>query len=114
MGGSIDVMLSGHVHGGQTWPMHLISWSTNDNFAGLNEFEGMMAYVSLGAFGLGPRTRFGSGNNIDVITLRSGAAREDPPVNYTIVWAYVAFPFAAISFVFCCVCYPGRAFAARR
>merc|ERR1712129_345555 len=44
--GSIDVILSGHTHGGQTWPLHLISWSTNDNFAGLNDFEGISAYAA--------------------------------------------------------------------
>jgi len=113
--GSIDVMLSGHTHGGQTWPLHMITMLDNDFFAGLSEGDdGMMAYVSLGAFGWGPRTRFGSSNNIDVITLRSGAAPEEPVVNYTVVWAYFAFPFFALVLIFCSVCYCGRAIATRQ
>jgi predicted MPP superfamily phosphohydrolase len=69
---SVDLMLSGHTHGGQTWPIHVGSYILFPNsFTGLyKRYDGMWLFVSEGAFGWGPRVRFGSTNEINALTLR--------------------------------------------
>jgi len=104
-GKNIDLQLSGHTHAGQIWPLHMATLLGNTYFAGVyHQPEGSQVYVSQGAVGWGPRTRFLSANNIEVITLRRGPPDANPPVHFSVIWAFLAFPFAGISLIFCCFC----------
>jgi len=76
----IGLVLSGHTHGGQTWPMHAITLAVFKYFAGLylhqSEADGATGpyvFVSEGVYGWGPRVRFLSLNEINVVVLRSPA-----------------------------------------
>ena len=74
-----DLILSGHVHGGQLWPTHGVTLLVFRHFSGLYEYATAAAvggggggggvarslvYVSEGTVGWGPRVRFGSRNEL--------------------------------------------------
>jgi predicted MPP superfamily phosphohydrolase len=81
-----DLILSGHVHGGQLWPTHGMTLLVFRHFSGLYEYATAAAagsggggggvarslvYVSEGTVGWGPRVRFGSRNELTRLVLYS-------------------------------------------
>lgn len=96
--GSVALQISGHLHSGQFWPLHLLWFAPTDHFAGLewNEAKQTSVYVSQGVFGWGPRTRFLSSNNIDIITLKRGSAQTDVGVGLYTIYAFLVVPFLVI------------------
>jgi len=69
----IDLIISGHTHSGMFFPIHTFSWLANNYFVGLYFDNGKYVFVSQGAYGGFPRTRLFSSNEIDILTLKSGA-----------------------------------------
>lgn len=70
----VDLMLSGHTHGGQIWPF---SYAVRKRFAkyiGAYDVNGMMLYVTRGAGSWGPRMRLWQPGEIIRLTLRSPTA----------------------------------------
>ncbi|HOX46472.1 MAG TPA: metallophosphoesterase [Myxococcota bacterium] len=67
-----DLMLSGHTHRGQLWPLRLISRFIYPRQAGLYEHEGARLYVSRGVGTWGPPMRLGSPPELVELTLRRG------------------------------------------
>jgi predicted MPP superfamily phosphohydrolase len=65
----IDVMLSGHTHGGQIFPMMYINRLFFPFQKGLFNYNGTYLYVSQGAGTFGPRMRLGTNNEITLIRL---------------------------------------------
>lgn len=66
----VRLMLSGHTHAGQVWPM---SWLVQLQFkyiSGLYEIGQMFLYVNQGTGTLGPPMRFGTANEVTSITLQ--------------------------------------------
>lgn len=68
--GHIDVMLSGHTHGGQVFPGTLLAWLLFPLNKGLHQVDGTRFLVSQGAGTFGPWMRLGTFNEIQIITLR--------------------------------------------
>lgn len=66
----IQLMLSGHTHRGQIWPMGLLMRLRFEYIAGLYEIGDMFLYVNQGTGTLGPKMRFGTANEITLITLK--------------------------------------------
>ena len=67
----VDLVLAGHTHGGQIFP---ISFMANKIFPynkGLHEYNGTYIYVSQGVATYMPRMRLGTKNEINVINLRN-------------------------------------------
>lgn len=65
-----DLQISGHTHGGQIFPFHLIAKKGNDGFlAGLYDVNGIRLYVSRGAGGWGPPMRLFAPSEITLIHL---------------------------------------------
>lgn len=67
-----DLQLSGHLHGGQFFPLTLLLRYGEKYFAGLHRAQGMWLYVNQGAGYWGPPNRLGARQEIAVIEL--GAA----------------------------------------
>ncbi len=67
--GKVDLQISGHTHGGQIFPFHLIVKRANGFLAGLYDVRGMKLYVSRGAGGWGPPMRLFAPSEITLITL---------------------------------------------
>ena len=67
----IGLMLSGHTHGGQIWPLGIVTRMLNPLLAGRYEIEGMIVLVCRGTGTLGPRMRLWRPGEIIVITLHS-------------------------------------------
>ncbi len=70
----VDLMLSGHTHGGQIWPF---SYAVQKRFAkydGAYDVDGMLLYVTRGAGSWGPRMRLWKPGEIVKLTLRSPTA----------------------------------------
>jgi len=63
------LMLSGHTHKGQLWPMGILLRLQFKYLAGLYQIDDMFLYVNQGTGTLGPKMRFGTANEITVITL---------------------------------------------
>lgn len=63
------LMLSGHTHKGQVWPMGLLLKLRYKYVAGLYEIGNMFLYVNQGTGTLGPKMRFGTANEVTLITL---------------------------------------------
>ena len=57
---NIDLIVSGHTHGGQIFPFHLFSWAYNKGYlAGLYQMDkNTKIYVSRGTGQWGPQMRF--------------------------------------------------------
>lgn len=66
----VDLMLSGHTHGGQIWPFSYLVELANPLLEGRYEFAGMTAVVTRGAGTWGPRMRLWSPGEILRIELR--------------------------------------------
>jgi hypothetical protein len=70
------LQISGHTHGGQIWPQHILL-SSYDAISGLHSFDVGSAdgpsylFVSEGIVGWGPRLRFLCKTDVAVLTLRS-------------------------------------------
>jgi predicted MPP superfamily phosphohydrolase len=75
-GAGVDLMLSGHTHGGQIWPFGYLVKMQFPLFEGRYEFGTSTAIVSRGAGTWGPRMRLWKPAEILRITLRSGKASE--------------------------------------
>ncbi|XP_038078330.1 transmembrane protein with metallophosphoesterase domain-like [Patiria miniata] len=66
----ISLILSGHTHGGQMFPVNIAAYLTNPYFAGIYQpKEGTYVYVSSGTWYNGPPMRLFSRAEITVITL---------------------------------------------
>jgi len=66
---AVDLMLSGHTHKGQVWPLGLLVRFQFKYLAGLYQIDEMALYVNQGTGTFGPAFRFGSVNEITLITL---------------------------------------------
>lgn len=70
----IGLMLSGHTHGGQLWPLSIVTRILNPLLAGRYNIEGMTLLVCRGTGTWGPRMRLWRPAEIMLITLRSRSA----------------------------------------
>ncbi|WP_395311315.1 metallophosphoesterase [Mycobacterium sp. AMU20-3851] len=68
----VDLQLSGHTHGGQTWPFQYIVGAVQPSLAGLSTHQDTQLYVSRGAGFWGPPVRVGAPPDISVLTLSAG------------------------------------------
>lgn len=72
----VDLQLSGHTHGGQIFPFHLVVRSQHPVVSGLGEVDGTKVYVTNGAGFWGPPVRVGAPPDITLVQLRAtGNAR---------------------------------------
>lgn len=77
----VGLQLSGHTHGGQLWPQHILL-AGFDAISGLNAFDigsrdgPSYLFVSEGVVGWGPRMRFLCKTDIAMLTLRNPDAME--------------------------------------
>ncbi|SDE33132.1 metallophosphoesterase [Glycomyces harbinensis] len=72
-GYGVDLQLSGHTHGGQMWPVHVLSRLRSGQLSGLEDHDGTQVYVTNGAGTNGPPIRVGADADITVMTLRSAS-----------------------------------------
>lgn len=72
-GKGVDLMLSGHTHGGQIWPFGYLVRQRFPLFEGSYEFGGMTAIVSRGTGTWGPRMRLWHPAEILRVTLHGAA-----------------------------------------
>ena len=68
----VDLIVSGHTHGGQIWPFTLLVPLANPTVAGLDEIGGTTAYTTRGAGTWGPPTRVLVPPEVSVLTLTAG------------------------------------------
>lgn len=71
----IDLMLSGHTHGGQIFPITLMVKWLNDYPQGLTLLDNFALYTTDGAGLWGPNLRLGTRNEIAVITIQPEVQR---------------------------------------
>ena len=67
----VDLMLSGHTHGGQIWPFSYAVQQRFARYAGPYDVDGMLLYVTRGAGSWGPRMRLSRPGEIIRLTLRA-------------------------------------------
>ena len=67
----VDLVLSGHTHGGQIWPFSYLVYLQQPFVRGLKERNGTQLYLSSGTGFWGPPMRLGTTAEIALITLRS-------------------------------------------
>lgn len=65
----IDLILSGHTHGGQFFPWNLVATLDQPYLAGLHDHNGTLIYVSKGTGYWGPPVRLAARSEITLITL---------------------------------------------
>jgi predicted MPP superfamily phosphohydrolase len=82
-GKEVDLMLSGHTHGGQVWPFGYLIRQRYPLFEGRYELGGMTAIVSRGTGTWGPRMRLWQPGEILRVTLHGGAKapQRSPPAS---------------------------------
>jgi hypothetical protein len=66
----VDLMLSGHTHGGQIWPFSYLVQHRFPKYLGAHEVQGMTLYITRGAGSWGPRMRLWQPGEIIKLTLR--------------------------------------------
>lgn len=71
-GSGVDLALSGHTHGGQLWPVHLLARLTDPVLTGLGDVDGVPTLVSRGVGTSGPPVRVLAPPQVDVVVLRRG------------------------------------------
>ncbi len=71
----VDLMLSGHTHGGQFIPWNLLATIGQPYIRGLHNHHGMWVYVSKGTGYWGPPVRIGARSEITVVTLTAETSR---------------------------------------
>jgi hypothetical protein len=77
--GRFDLQLSGHVHGGQTFPFGLFMWLSGSRRTGLHHLEdGALLYVTRGAGTWGPPLRVLAPPEINVIVLEPATLSANP------------------------------------
>ncbi|MGO9829429.1 MAG: metallophosphoesterase [Myxococcaceae bacterium] len=67
----VHLQLSGHTHGGQIFPFHLLVWLSQPVLSGLRKLWGIWVYTHRGTGTWGPRMRLGAAPEIAEITLRA-------------------------------------------
>lgn len=67
----VDLMLSGHTHGGQLWPFSYAVQHRFPKYVGAYDVDGMTLYVTRGAGSWGPRMRLWQPGEIVKLTLRA-------------------------------------------
>lgn len=67
----VDLMLSGHTHGGQVWPFDYAVKSRFPHLVGAHDVDGMALVISRGAGSWGPRMRLWRPGEIVKLTLRA-------------------------------------------
>jgi hypothetical protein len=71
----VGLQLSGHVHAGQTFPLHPLVWiAQSGRFSGLYQEKDSFLYVTNGQSNWGPRVRLYSTPTSPVLTLRNAEA----------------------------------------
>ena len=70
----VDLMLSGHTHGGQLWPFSVLVRVVQPYVSGLARRGNMQVYVNRGTGYWGMPMRVGAPAEITLLTLRAGAA----------------------------------------
>ena len=73
----IDLMVSGHTHGGQLWPFTLLVPLANPTIQGLDVIEGTTAYTTRGVGTWGPPTRVLAPAEVSLLTLTGGRTPAD-------------------------------------
>ncbi|MGW7537943.1 metallophosphoesterase [Amycolatopsis sp. NPDC054798] len=68
---SVDLQISGHTHGGQIWPFHLLVRLDQPTLSGLTRHGPTQLYNSRGSGFWGPPFRVFAPNEISLLTLRS-------------------------------------------
>ncbi|GMH59829.1 hypothetical protein TrST_g1604 [Triparma strigata] len=101
----VNLMVSGHTHGGQAFPMHAFIINQEGN-AGLfqpDKAKDRYFYVGEGMVGWGPRVRFLSWPEVTIFVLVD-AENEEPDTGIRAAQAtmYVAIVFFPASLVACC------------
>lgn len=80
----VGLQLSGHTHGGQVFPYHVLAWLNQAGYvSGLHKKKDTYLYVSEGAVGWGPRMRLLSTTEYTLVILRSPEKFSDPDLNQT-------------------------------
>ncbi|WP_020657419.1 metallophosphoesterase [Amycolatopsis benzoatilytica] len=69
---NIDLQISGHTHGGQIWPFHLLVRLDQPTLSGLTRHGPTQLYNSRGSGFWGPPFRVFAPNEIALLTLRAG------------------------------------------
>ncbi len=67
----VDLVLSGHTHGGQIWPFNYLVYLQQPYLKGFYTYKNTLLYVNQGTGCWGPPMRLGSENEITEIILRS-------------------------------------------
>ena len=67
----VDLQLSGHTHGGQLWPVHLVVPLADPVVAGYGVVDGVPMVVSRGVGTSGPPVRVLAPSQVDVVVLRT-------------------------------------------
>lgn len=66
----IDLQISGHTHGGQIFPFHILVWLGNKQLlSGLYKKDPALLYITRGAGQWGPQMRLGADSEISLIKL---------------------------------------------
>ncbi len=65
----VNLQLSGHTHGGQSYPWNFVTGLVQPYLAGLYDHDGMWIYVNRGTGFWGPPNRLGIGSEITQLTL---------------------------------------------
>jgi predicted MPP superfamily phosphohydrolase len=66
----VDLMLSGHTHGGQIWPLSYLVHLKQPYLQGFYQEEKTLLFVSQGTACWGPPLRIGTQNEIIELTLQ--------------------------------------------
>jgi predicted MPP superfamily phosphohydrolase len=69
---AVDLQLSGHTHGGQMWPFHLVVRASGQPvLSGMGSVDGMPVYVTNGVGFWGPPVRVAAPPDVTLVELRA-------------------------------------------